>query len=237
VRLLDRDGGALSGGEQQLLALARCLIAEPDLILLDEPTEGIQPSIIDEIIETLKALNRREGLAIVLVEQSLDFITALSDRVLLIQKGVIVGEVAGSDAADPALIEEFTGLWRGGAKRPLTPLGAAGHDCRGRHPWRPACQEPPNPASSSPPDDTAAPRPRLQERMSYMTVQRPTHAQMKAIVAELGMNMSDARMQEFLDVMQGTLDAYDVVDALPDYLPPVLYPRTSGTGPCRKTTR
>ncbi|MFN3293529.1 MAG: ABC transporter ATP-binding protein, partial [Gemmobacter sp.] len=108
VRLLDRDGGALSGGEQQLLALARCLIAQPDLILLDEPTEGIQPSIIDEIIETLKALNRREGLAIVLVEQSLDFITALSDRVLLIQKGVIVGEVAGSDAADPALIEEFT---------------------------------------------------------------------------------------------------------------------------------
>ena len=82
-RLLDRDGGALSGGEQQLLAIARCLVSEPELILLDEPTEGIQPSIIDEIIELLRDLNRSRGVAIVLVEQSLDFITELSDRVLL----------------------------------------------------------------------------------------------------------------------------------------------------------
>ncbi len=79
-RLLDRDGGALSGGEQQLLAIARCLVSEPELILLDEPTEGIQPSIIDEIIELLRDLNRSRGVAIVLVEQSLDFITELSDR-------------------------------------------------------------------------------------------------------------------------------------------------------------
>lgn len=64
-----------------------------------------------------------------------------------------------------------------------------------------------------------------------MTVQRPTLNQMKDVVAELGMNMSDARIQEFMDVMQGTLDAYDVVDSLPDYLPPVLYPRTSGYRP------
>lgn len=64
-----------------------------------------------------------------------------------------------------------------------------------------------------------------------MTVQRPTLAQMKAVVTELGMSMSDARVQEFLDVMQGTLSAYDVVDALPDFLPPVLYPRTSGHRP------
>lgn len=226
VRLLDRDGGALSGGEQQLLALARCLIAQPDLILLDEPTEGIQPSIIDEIIETLKTLNRREGLAIVLVEQSLDFITALSDRVLLIQKGVIVGEVAGSDAADPALIEEFTGLGSsGGAKRPAS--GSAAAAVAATH-GAPPAKAPPSRQQAA--RNGSAPAP-LQERMSYMTVQRPTHAQMKSIVAELGMNMSDARIQEFLDVMQGTLDAYDVVDALPDYLPPVLYPRTSGTRP------
>ena len=113
-RLLDRDGGALSGGEQQLLALARCLISEPDLILLDEPTEGIQPSIIDEIVELLKTLNERTGVSIVLVEQSLDFITALSDRVLLIQKGAIAGEVSGSETSNPALIEEFTGLGAAG---------------------------------------------------------------------------------------------------------------------------
>ncbi len=232
-RLLERDGGALSGGEQQLLALARCLVSEPDLILLDEPTEGIQPSIIDEIIDLLKEMNRRDGLSIVLVEQSLDFITALSDRVLLIQKGRIMGEVAGSEAADPALIEEFTGFGASGgasggatAKPLVKPVTAPKTD-------RPSAPPAHHAADRAAPKQTtrpAAPAP-LQERMSYMTVQRPTHAQMKTIVEELGMHMSDARVQEFLDVMQGTLDAYDIVDSLPDYLPPVLYPRTSGYRP------
>ena len=229
-RLLDREGGALSGGEQQLLALARCLVSEPDLILLDEPTEGIQPSIIDEIIDLLKELNRREGLSIVLVEQSLDFITALSHRVLLIQKGKIMGEVAGSEAADPALIEEFTGFGAGAGKtaKPAPKIATASTADRASAP--PAQPHAPKAQPQTPAHRATAPAP-LQQRMSYMTVQRPTHSQMKAIVAELGMNMSDARIQEFLDVMQGTLDAYDVVDALPDYLPPVLYPRTSGHRP------
>ena len=230
-RLLERDGGALSGGEQQLLALARCLVSEPDLILLDEPTEGIQPSIIDEIIDLLKELNRREGLSIVLVEQSLDFITALSDRVLLIQKGKIMGEVSGSEAADPALIEEFTGLGAGSGKsaKPLTG-GREAFSPGNSNPTASRSAPPPRPGVSASVRISTPPTP-LQERMSYMTVQRPTLSQMKAIVAELGMNMSDERVQEFLDVMQGTLDAYDIVDALPDYLPPVLYPRTSGYRP------
>jgi branched-chain amino acid transport system ATP-binding protein len=93
ARLLDRRGGALSGGEQQLLALARCLCTKPRLVLLDEPTEGIQPSIIEEIIETLLALKSRWSLAMIVVEQNLEFITSLSDRVLHIQKGRITGEV------------------------------------------------------------------------------------------------------------------------------------------------
>jgi amidase len=226
VRLLDREGGALSGGEQQLLALARCLISQPDLILLDEPTEGIQPSIIDEIIELLKKLNERTGISIVLVEQSLDFITALSDRVLLLQKGQIIGEVAGSEVADPALIEEFTGF---GAGR-TAPKGGAGLAAFAP----PGAKATAGAATPKPAAKATAQRPAsppLQERMSYMTVQRPTLSQMKDIVAELGMHMSDARIMEFLEVMQGTLDAYDVVDALPDYLPPVLYPRTSGYRP------
>lgn len=230
-RLLERDGGALSGGEQQLLALARCLVSEPDLILLDEPTEGIQPSIIDEIIDKLKELNRREGLSIVLVEQSLDFITALSDRVLLIQKGKIMGEVAGSEASDPALIEEFTGLGAGGGKTAKPAPAAMSAPKTGKAPPAAPDKAPAaRPGSATPTQRPPVPAP-LQERMSYMTVQRPTLSQMKAIVAELGMNMSDERVQEFLDVMQGTLDAYDVVDALPDYLPPVIYPRTSGYRP------
>lgn len=231
-RLLERDGGALSGGEQQLLALARCLVSEPDLILLDEPTEGIQPSIIDEIIDLLKALNRRDGLSIILVEQSLDFITALSDRVLLIQKGRIMGEVSGSEAADPALIEEFTGFGASGGK-PVKPAPVAMTALKSDMPPSHSSAARPAAGHAQPKTQTtrpAAPAP-LQERMSYMTVQRPTHAQMKTIIEELGMHMSDARVQEFLDVMQGTLDAYDIVDALPDYLPPVLYPRTSGHRP------
>jgi len=97
VRLLDRRGGALSGGEQQLLALARCLCMRPKLILLDEPTEGIQPSIIEEIIETLLGLKKRWDLSIIIVEQNLEFITSLSDRVLHIQKGRITGEVDRAD--------------------------------------------------------------------------------------------------------------------------------------------
>ena len=210
-RLLDRDGGALSGGEQQLLALARCLISEPDLILLDEPTEGIQPSIIDEIIDLLQFLNKNTGISIVLVEQSLDFITALSDRVLLIQKGSITGEISGSEASNPALIEEFTGFGSssGAAKTVSVPHSTSKSVFAQLQP-------------------SAAP---LIERMSYMTVQRPTLSQMQDVVTELGMSMSDARITEFMEVMQGTLDAYDVVDSLPDYLPPVLYPRTSGYRP------
>jgi branched-chain amino acid transport system ATP-binding protein len=91
--ILDRQGRVLSGGEQQILALARCLCARPKLLLLDEPTEGIQPSIVEEILEILISLHRHEGLAIVVVEQSLDFIRRLSERVLLIEKGTITGEV------------------------------------------------------------------------------------------------------------------------------------------------
>ena len=96
-RLLDRRGGALSGGEQQLLALARCLIAKPKLVLLDEPTEGIQPSIIEEIVETLLRLKKTWALSMIIVEQNLDFITSLSDRILQIQKGRITGEVSAQD--------------------------------------------------------------------------------------------------------------------------------------------
>jgi branched-chain amino acid transport system ATP-binding protein len=109
-RLLDRPGGALSGGEQQLLALARCLCGGPKFILLDEPTEGIQPSIIEEMIETLQKLGRERNLTILLVEQNLNFITSLSQRVLILQKGLIIREVPPHVAKDRAMMEEFVGM-------------------------------------------------------------------------------------------------------------------------------
>ena len=109
-RLMDRPGGALSGGEQQLLAIARCLVGAPKLILLDEPTEGIQPSIIDEIVETLLRLREKGGLTMILVEQNLDFIAALSQRVLMIQKGAIVRSAKPEELHNVGLMHEFIGV-------------------------------------------------------------------------------------------------------------------------------
>ena len=109
VRLLDRPGGALSGGEQQLLALARALCGRPKLLLLDEPTEGIQPSIVQAMVERIGALRLRRGMAVLLVEQNLDFIQALADRALLIQRGSIGREIPRQALTDPALVREFIG--------------------------------------------------------------------------------------------------------------------------------
>jgi branched-chain amino acid transport system ATP-binding protein len=108
--LLDRVGGVLSGGEQQILALARALCGNPRLLLLDEPTEGIQPSIVEEIIDILKSLRDKRGLTIVLVEQNLEFIAALSQRVLIIQRGQITGEVPPEQLDNPELVGEFVGM-------------------------------------------------------------------------------------------------------------------------------
>ncbi len=235
-RLLDREGGALSGGEQQLLALARCLISEPQLVLLDEPTEGIQPSIIDEIIDLLKDLRRKRGITIVLVEQNLEFITELSDRVLLLQKGEITGEVAGGEATNAELVEEFVGFGgRPAMSAPAAKPAQAAAAAR-TEPVR-AAAAPASPSTSvKAPSRPSAPLADFSqhESHSYMTVQRPTHAQMKEIVEGFGMHMSDQRISEFMAVMNDTIAAYDVVDAMPDYLPPVDYPRTSGHRPSQE---
>ena len=108
--LLDRAGASLSGGEQQLLALARALAGRPTLLLLDEPTEGIQPSIIEEIAETLAGLRERMKLTIVLVEQNLEFIAAVSQRVLVIKRGQLGGEIPREHLGDLQIMSEYTGV-------------------------------------------------------------------------------------------------------------------------------
>jgi branched-chain amino acid transport system ATP-binding protein len=110
--LLERRGGALSGGEQQLLAIARCLAGNPKLILFDEPTEGIQPSIIEDLIGVLQRLHRTQALTIVVVEQNLEFIAVLAKRVLLIQKGTILRELQPDELRHADVLSEFVGVDR-----------------------------------------------------------------------------------------------------------------------------
>src|SRR5918993_2402405 len=100
--MLGRRGGDLSGGQQQQLAIARALVTRPRLLVLDEPTEGIQPSIIKDIGRVLERLRAAGGMAILLVEQYLDFAKALADRLLVMDRGqvVLAGRAGDLDAAD-----------------------------------------------------------------------------------------------------------------------------------------
>ena len=88
--MLGRRGGDLSGGQQQQLAIARALVMRPKLLLLDEPTEGIQPSIIKDIGRAIAFLRQRGGMAIVLVEQYFDFARELADRFIVLERGQVV---------------------------------------------------------------------------------------------------------------------------------------------------
>lgn len=88
----NRRGGNLSGGQQQQLAIARALASKPKVLILDEPTEGIQPSIILEMARTLKKIRDEQGLSIIVSEQVLSFALDVADRILVIEKGKIVAE-------------------------------------------------------------------------------------------------------------------------------------------------
>jgi len=94
--MLSRKGGVLSGGQQQQLAIGRALLTKPKLLILDEPTEGIQPSIIDQIGDALKALKSDGSLAILLVEQYVDFCREISDRFYAMDRGAVTisGDIA-----------------------------------------------------------------------------------------------------------------------------------------------
>ncbi|MCU6707400.1 urea ABC transporter ATP-binding subunit UrtE [Paenibacillus sp. J5C_2022] len=90
--MYDRRGGDLSGGQQQQLAFARALASRPELLLLDEPTEGIQPSIVSDIQDVIRSIRASGKVAILLVEQSIEFVKSVSDYYYVMDKGTIVAE-------------------------------------------------------------------------------------------------------------------------------------------------
>jgi urea transport system ATP-binding protein len=101
----NRRGGDLSGGQQQQLAIARALITRPKLLLMDEPTEGIQPNIIQHIGDVIRLLRDRGDMAIVLVEQYFDFAFDLADQIIVLKRGEVVADKMKSDIARDTLLD------------------------------------------------------------------------------------------------------------------------------------
>jgi len=95
--MLDRAGGVLSGGQQQQLAIGRALLARPKLLLLDEPTEGIQPSIVEQIETVIEGFKAQRRFAILLVEQYMEFAARLADRYVIMAKGAVVASGLAAD--------------------------------------------------------------------------------------------------------------------------------------------
>jgi urea transport system ATP-binding protein len=104
--MLARRGGDLSGGQQQQLAIGRALVLEPKLLILDEPTEGIQPNIVQEIGEIITKLQRELGMTILLVEQKLKFVQAVADRFTILDRGRTMAADT-LDNLDDKLIREY----------------------------------------------------------------------------------------------------------------------------------
>jgi branched-chain amino acid transport system ATP-binding protein len=103
-------GGTLSGGEQQMLAIARAMVLEPKIILLDEPTEGLMPRMVGHIREIIEILHK-EGVAILLVEQNVPLTLAVSDRVYIMEKGAVRHQAtAAALRADDAVIHQYLGV-------------------------------------------------------------------------------------------------------------------------------
>ncbi|HTI00532.1 MAG TPA: ABC transporter ATP-binding protein [Acidisoma sp.] len=102
--------GTMSGGQQEMLSIARALIGGPSLLLLDEPSDGVQPSIVQEIGEALLTLNRSQGLSVLIVEQNLDLMQHVAQRAYVLDKGAIVSTLGQEQVQDEALLAEYLSI-------------------------------------------------------------------------------------------------------------------------------
>ena len=124
--LLDRRGGTLSGGEQQMLALARALVPNPWIVLLDEPSEGVQPSIVHEIGEILSRLKAEARLAIVIVEQNLDLVLDVATRIAVLERGRIERQFGPEEVGAGSALVDALGLGSVRMTRGCAGTGPAG---------------------------------------------------------------------------------------------------------------
>lgn len=106
--MLGRRGGDLSGGQQQQLAIGRALVVDPKLLILDEPTEGIQPNIVHEIGDIIRRLNREIGLTVILVEQKLPFARRVADRFVILDRGRLMATGPMGELSDDLVREYLT---------------------------------------------------------------------------------------------------------------------------------
>ena len=104
---LRQRGGTLSGGQQEMLAIARALVNGPDLLLLDEPSDGVQPSIVQEIGDFLAALVRRKPIGVLLVEQNIDLMQTVAHRAYVMDKGRVVAAITRDELLDTERVAEF----------------------------------------------------------------------------------------------------------------------------------
>lgn len=107
---LSQQAGSMSGGEQQQLAIARILVGSPGIMLLDEPSEGIQPNIVQEIGRTIRRLRDEEGLTIVIVEQNLSLIQAVADRCVVMDRGTAIAEIGPKDLDNPEVAQRYLAI-------------------------------------------------------------------------------------------------------------------------------
>ena len=105
-----QKGGTLSGGEQQMLAIGRALVGNPDMLILDEPSEGVQPSIVQDFVPLLQGLNKELGLTMLVVEQNLDFAMSLAERCYVMDRGTIVADLDKSEMGDSERVRHYLAI-------------------------------------------------------------------------------------------------------------------------------